>query len=79
LHLCEAESISYLDEVASSPWSLDLAKSVVLEVSLINVLAHVVVFDVEWQADGTLIIFVLPDTSAKPKHFEKLIISFHLQ
>ncbi|KAI5565301.1 hypothetical protein BDE02_14G115000 [Populus trichocarpa] len=32
LHLCEAESISYLDEVASSPWSLDLAKSVVLEI-----------------------------------------------
>jgi hypothetical protein len=56
-----------------------LAKSVVLEVSLINVLAHVVVFDVERQADGTLIIFVLPDTSAKPKHFEKLIISFHPQ
>ncbi|OMP04214.1 hypothetical protein COLO4_09853 [Corchorus olitorius] len=32
LHLCEAESISYLDEVASSPGSLDLAKSVALEV-----------------------------------------------
>uniref|UniRef100_A0A6N2N2A5 Nodulin homeobox N-terminal domain-containing protein n=1 Tax=Salix viminalis TaxID=40686 RepID=A0A6N2N2A5_SALVM len=32
LHLCEAESISYLDEVASSPGSLDLAKSVVLEI-----------------------------------------------
>ncbi|ESR57437.1 hypothetical protein CICLE_v10018730mg [Citrus x clementina] len=32
LHLCEAESISYLDEVASSPESLDLAKSVSLEV-----------------------------------------------
>uniref|UniRef100_A0A2P2LQ09 Homeobox domain-containing protein n=1 Tax=Rhizophora mucronata TaxID=61149 RepID=A0A2P2LQ09_RHIMU len=32
LHLCEAESISYLDEVASSPRSLDLAKSVALEV-----------------------------------------------
>lgn len=32
LHLCEAESISYLDEVASCPQSLDLAKFVVLEV-----------------------------------------------
>ncbi|XVF70907.1 hypothetical protein PTKIN_Ptkin11bG0200200 [Pterospermum kingtungense] len=32
LHLCEAETISYLDEVASSPGSLDLAKSVALEV-----------------------------------------------
>ncbi|XP_059625773.1 nodulin homeobox isoform X2 [Cornus florida] len=32
LHLCEAESISYLDEVASTPQSLDLAKSVALEV-----------------------------------------------
>ncbi|KAJ4828350.1 hypothetical protein Tsubulata_039054 [Turnera subulata] len=32
LNLCEAESISYLDEVASSPGSLDLAKSVALEV-----------------------------------------------
>ncbi|KAG8656856.1 nodulin homeobox isoform X2 [Manihot esculenta] len=32
LHLCEAESISYLDEVASSSGSLDLAKSVALEV-----------------------------------------------
>ncbi|GLU23970.1 hypothetical protein SLE2022_399440 [Rubroshorea leprosula] len=32
LHLCEAESISYLDEVASSPRSLDLAKSVALEI-----------------------------------------------
>ncbi|PPD96775.1 hypothetical protein GOBAR_DD06181 [Gossypium barbadense] len=32
LHLCEAESISYLDEVASSPASLDLAKSVAFEV-----------------------------------------------
>ncbi|KAB5569406.1 hypothetical protein DKX38_003199 [Salix brachista] len=32
LHLCEAESISYLDEVASTPGSLDLAKSVVLEI-----------------------------------------------
>ncbi|KAL6208511.1 hypothetical protein ACLB2K_019460 [Fragaria x ananassa] len=30
LNLCEAESISYLDEVASSPGSLDLAKSVAL-------------------------------------------------
>ncbi|XVF77040.1 hypothetical protein PTKIN_Ptkin14bG0008000 [Pterospermum kingtungense] len=32
LHLCEAESISYLDEVASSQGSLDLAKAVALEV-----------------------------------------------
>jgi len=32
LSLCEAESISYLDEVASSARSLDLAKSVALEV-----------------------------------------------
>ncbi|KAK8691135.1 hypothetical protein V6N13_074654 [Hibiscus sabdariffa] len=32
LHLCEAESISYLDEVAGSPGSLDLAKSVVFEI-----------------------------------------------
>ncbi|GLT57486.1 hypothetical protein SLA2020_304540 [Shorea laevis] len=32
LHLCEAESISYLDEVASSSRCLDLAKSVALEV-----------------------------------------------
>ncbi|KAJ8748358.1 hypothetical protein K2173_002995 [Erythroxylum novogranatense] len=32
LHLCEAESTSYLDEVASSPKSLNLAKSVALEV-----------------------------------------------
>ncbi|XVE50866.1 hypothetical protein DITRI_Ditri01bG0198400 [Diplodiscus trichospermus] len=32
LNLCEAESISYLDEVASSPGSLDLAKAVALEV-----------------------------------------------
>ncbi|XWS51727.1 hypothetical protein CRYUN_Cryun11dG0008200 [Craigia yunnanensis] len=32
LHLCEAESISYLDGVASSPGSLDLAKAVALEV-----------------------------------------------
>lgn len=33
LHLFEAESVSYLDEVASSG-SLDLAKSVAAEVSL---------------------------------------------
>lgn len=33
LQLCETESISYLDEVASSPRSMDLAKSVALEVS----------------------------------------------
>lgn len=32
LCLCEAESISYLDEVASYPGSLDLAKSIALEV-----------------------------------------------
>ncbi|XP_074268821.1 nodulin homeobox isoform X1 [Silene latifolia] len=32
LYLCEAESVSYLDEVASIPESLDLAKSVALEV-----------------------------------------------
>ncbi|XP_074346081.1 nodulin homeobox-like isoform X1 [Apium graveolens] len=32
LHLCEVESISYLDEVARTPESLNLAKSVVLEV-----------------------------------------------
>ncbi|KAK9757248.1 hypothetical protein RND81_01G151500 [Saponaria officinalis] len=32
LYLCEAESVSYLDEVASIPESLDLAKSVALQV-----------------------------------------------
>ncbi|XP_009778422.1 nodulin homeobox isoform X2 [Nicotiana tabacum] len=32
LNLCEAESLSYLDEVASTPASLDLAKSIALEV-----------------------------------------------
>ncbi|GMP91195.1 hypothetical protein CsSME_00041992 [Camellia sinensis var. sinensis] len=32
LHLCEAESISFLDEVARTPQSMDLAKSVALEV-----------------------------------------------
>lgn len=32
LHLCEAESVSYLDEVASNPGSLNLAKSIALEV-----------------------------------------------
>ncbi|KNA22502.1 hypothetical protein SOVF_033670 [Spinacia oleracea] len=32
LHLCESESVSYLDEVASIPESLDLAKSVAVEV-----------------------------------------------
>lgn len=32
LHLCEAESVSYLDEIASSPRSLDLAKSIALEI-----------------------------------------------
>ncbi|KAM3326275.1 nodulin homeobox isoform X1 [Capsicum chacoense] len=36
LNLCEIESLSYLDEVASTPASLDLAKSVALEV--LNVL-----------------------------------------
>lgn len=34
LNLCEAESLSYLDEVASTPASLDLAKSIALEVCL---------------------------------------------
>lgn len=38
LNLCEAESISYLDEVASSPGSLDLAKSVALEVCFLMVM-----------------------------------------
>lgn len=38
LNLCEAESISYLDEVASSPGSLDLAKSVALVVSFLPIL-----------------------------------------
>lgn len=33
LSLCEAENLSFLDEVASSSQSLDLAKSVALEVS----------------------------------------------
>ncbi|XP_073137546.1 nodulin homeobox isoform X2 [Henckelia pumila] len=32
LHLCEAESVSYLDEVASTPRSQDLAKSIALQV-----------------------------------------------
>ncbi|KAK9291768.1 hypothetical protein L1049_019718 [Liquidambar formosana] len=32
LHLCEADSISFLDEVSSSPRSRDLAESVALEV-----------------------------------------------
>lgn len=36
LHLCEAESVSYLDEVANNPGSLNLAKSIALEVSLIS-------------------------------------------
>ena len=31
--MCESESLSYLDDVSSSPGSLDLAKSVALEVS----------------------------------------------
>lgn len=33
LHLCETESISYLDEVASCPHSMDLAKTVAFEAS----------------------------------------------
>ncbi|KAG6397402.1 hypothetical protein SASPL_143573 [Salvia splendens] len=32
LHLCEAESVSYLDEVASNTTTRDVAKSVGLEV-----------------------------------------------
>ncbi|XP_075524133.1 nodulin homeobox isoform X1 [Primulina tabacum] len=32
LHLCEAESVSYLDEVANTPRSQDLAKSIALQV-----------------------------------------------
>nr|KYP58577.1 hypothetical protein KK1_013991 [Cajanus cajan] len=50
LSLCEAESISYLDEVASSARSLDLAKSVALEV--IQVLLEIfklTVFRGGWQ------------------------------
>lgn len=43
LNLCEAESISYLDEVASSPGSLDLAKSVALEVSFLPILSRMLV------------------------------------
>lgn len=38
LNLSEADSISYLDEVANSPGSLDLAKSVALEVSFLSIL-----------------------------------------
>jgi hypothetical protein len=38
LNLCEAESVSYLDEVASSPRSLDLAKSVASEVSVCHIM-----------------------------------------
>ena len=44
LHLCEAESISYLDEVASSPRSLDLAKAVALEVSFHDAYATYALF-----------------------------------
>lgn len=33
LSLCEAENISFVDQVATSPQSLDLAKSVAVEVS----------------------------------------------
>jgi len=40
LSLCEVESISYLDEVASSARSLDLAKSVALEVSFLLLLCN---------------------------------------
>uniref|UniRef100_A0A803MSE1 Nodulin homeobox N-terminal domain-containing protein n=1 Tax=Chenopodium quinoa TaxID=63459 RepID=A0A803MSE1_CHEQI len=36
LHLCESESVSYLDEVTSIPESLELAKCVAVEVSLIE-------------------------------------------
>lgn len=32
MHLCEAENVSYLDEVASNAASQDMAKSVGLEV-----------------------------------------------
>lgn len=45
LHLCEAESISYLDEVASSPESLDLAKSVSLEVGVLELFKNLLEFD----------------------------------
>lgn len=38
LNLCEAESISYLDEVASTPASLDLAKSIALKVGFWRIL-----------------------------------------
>lgn len=38
LNLCEAETISYLDEVACSPGGLDLSKSVASEVSFCYVL-----------------------------------------
>lgn len=41
LCLCEAESLSYLDEVANSSQSLDLAKSVALEVSF----QHIAYYD----------------------------------
>lgn len=36
LNLCEAESISYLDEVASTTESLTLAKSVAFQVRMSN-------------------------------------------
>ncbi|KAM3687535.1 hypothetical protein ACJW31_10G083100 [Castanea mollissima] len=36
LSLCESESLSYLDDVASSPGSLDLAKSVALETKVLT-------------------------------------------
>ncbi|XP_015088556.1 nodulin homeobox isoform X3 [Solanum pennellii] len=36
LNLCEADSLSYLDEVASTPASLDLAKSIALETEILT-------------------------------------------
>ncbi|XP_049407586.1 nodulin homeobox isoform X3 [Solanum stenotomum] len=36
LNLCEADSLSYLDEVASTPASLDLAKSIALETEVLT-------------------------------------------
>ncbi|KAK2990556.1 hypothetical protein RJ640_019836, partial [Escallonia rubra] len=48
LHLCEAESVSYLDEVASTPGSLDLAKTVALEV--LDLLRTMIVRDLKQQS-----------------------------
>lgn len=45
LNLCEADSLSYLDEVASTPASLDLAKSIALEV--LNLLKKMFGMDVQ--------------------------------